>query len=248
MRRTLLIPIASTAVLIAILLPATALGSSDRIDRSTQTSAQVAADGLAVTDAARIRLGCAVKRYHAAPVVVCRWSGVESQKLRGYKLWRTVGAPGTHERRLIAKIPADARLRHVDARVRRGHVYTYVVVAVAKDGSKLAVGGPVVVRVPGRHHALRFVCAVGVHGDDLGVGCKWSESKRPAAVGYVLWRSVDGGAREAIYRAGLDGPRHFFDTEVERGQTIRYAVIAVDKAGHRVGKGGPVVVRIPARR
>lgn len=248
MRRTLLIPMATIAVLVAMLLPVVALASNGSVDRTTQASAGAVADDVTVADAPGLRLGCSVTRYHAAPAVVCRWSAVESDKLRGYKLWRTVGAPGTHPRQLIGKIPADARLRHLDTRVRRGHVYTYLVVAVAKDGSRIAVGGPVAVRIPGRHHALRFVCAVGSDGDHLGVGCKWSESKDPAAVGYVLWRSVDGGARQAIYRTGLDGRLHFFDTKVEPGQSIRYAVVAVDATGHRVGKGGPIVVRIPARR
>ena len=44
---------------------------------------------------------------------------------------------------------------------------------------------------------------------------------------YVLYRSVDGAAREAIYRTGEDGRRSFRDRDVKPGQSIRYAVVAV---------------------
>ena len=97
---------------------------------------------------------------------------------------------------------------------------------------------------PVREH-LRMACAFVWGEDHRGVACKWSEAKHPKAAGYVLWRSVDGGPRERIYRTGLDGRRHFLDTDVKRGQTIHYAVIVVDKHGHRIGRGGPVEVRIP---
>jgi hypothetical protein len=62
----------------------------------------------------------------------------------------------------------------------------------------------------------------------------------------VLWRSVDGGPREAVYRVGEDGRRSFFDTDVKPGQHIRYAVVAVNAHGRIVGVGGPDRVAIPA--
>lgn len=232
MRRTLFIPIATVAMSIAMLLPATVLAS--------EPGAPVVA-----TDPAQIRLGCAATRYHAAPAVVCHWTAPAADDVRAYRLWRTTGAPGTHARILIGRIGADQRLRHLDTRVRRGHVYTYAVVAIGTDGSKIAVGGPVAVKIPGRHHGLRIACAFRADGDLPGVGCRWSASKAPHTIGYVLWRSVDGGPREAIYLTQLDGKRHFLDTDVEAGQTIRYAVVAVNGAGHRVGRGGPVFVHLP---
>ena len=205
-----------------------------------------------------IRLGCALVlpdsppptdppslRPDIAPAVACRWSAVEADTIRGYQLWRAVDAPGGGPRQLIATVPAGDPLRYVDTRVSRGHAYTYAVVAVAIDGSKIAVGGPVVVRIPPPPEELRMACALTSDGDRRGVACKWSEATHPAAAGYVLWRSVDGGAREAIYRTGLDGRLAFFDPKIEPGQTIRYAVVVVNKAGDPVGQGGPVVVRIP---
>ena len=192
-----------------------------------------------------MRLGCTRFVSDATGLAVgCRWSAVDVDPLRGYQLWRVVDAPGT--RRLIATVPAGEPLRFVDRDVSRGHRYTYVVLALATDGSTLGRGGPVVVRIPAPDDVLRMGCELARIGDVRGVACKWSETDHPAAVRYVLYRSVDGGAREAIYRAGLDGRRSFLDREVKRGQSIRYSVVVFDKAGHVVGRGGPVVVRIPA--
>jgi hypothetical protein len=64
-------------------------------------------------------------------------------------------------------------------------------------------------------------------------------------VRYVLYRSVDGGARAKIYRTGLDGRRVFLDQDVAAGQTIRYAVVALTARGRVVGVGGPDTVVVP---
>ena len=76
--------------------------------------------------------------------------------------------------------------------------------------------------------------------------CRWSDAVRDSAVRYVLWRSVDGGPREAIYRVHEDGRRSFLDTDVKPGQVIRYAVVALNASGRIVGYGGPDRVVIPA--
>ena len=215
-------------------------------------AAEVAGTDAAATHAAAtdrplrtMRLGCTRFVSDATGLAVgCRWSAVDVDTLRGYQLWRVADGPGT--RRLIATVPAGEPRRFVDRNVSRGHRYTYVVLALAADGSTLGRGGPVVVRIPPPDDVLRMACELARIGDVRGVACKWSETDHPAAVRYVLYRSVDGGAREAIYRAGLDGRRSFLDRAVKRGQSIRYSVVVFDKAGHVVGRGGPVVVRIPA--
>lgn len=205
-----------------------------------------------------IRLGCAlvtpdaasltdalVVRPDVAPAVTCRWTALDVDAVRSYQLWRAIDVPGGYPRDLIATVPVGDPLRHVDTRISRGHIYTYAVVAVAGDGSKLAVSNPVAVKVPPAADALSLACVLTSNGDQRGVACKWSKATHPAAAGYQLWRSVDGGPREAIYKTGLDGRRGFFDTKIKPGQTIRYAVIVVDRAGRVVGHGGPVAVRIP---
>ena len=104
----------------------------------------------------------------------------------------------------------------------------------------------VTVRVGRAAEALRFNCLIIIDGAHRGVQCRWSDALRPAAERYVLWRSVDGAAREAIYRVGEDGRRSFFDTDVKPGQHIRYAVVALDANGRVVGFGGPDRVLIPS--
>ena len=61
----------------------------------------------------------------------------------------------------------------------------------------------------------------------------------------MLFRSVDGAARQAIYRTPLNGRRSFLDTDVKAGQTVRYAVVALAADGRVVGIGGPDTVKIP---
>ncbi|MFP5341741.1 MAG: hypothetical protein ACLGIJ_02270 [Candidatus Limnocylindria bacterium] len=204
--------------------------------------------------AVSITLGCTVVRRDGAAsdsllgpeyrvAVACRWSRPEDARVRAYKLWR-IKDGGT--RTLIAVVPASQPLRYLDTRVSFGHRYTYAVVGVKANGVAVAVSKPVTVRLPPGAETIRLGCALGAVDDKRGVICAWSEARHPAAAGYVLWRSVDGGARQAVHRTGLDGRRAFLDTDVRRGQVIRYAVVVVDEAGHPVGLGGPVVVRIPS--
>ena len=249
MRRTLLAPVIGAIVLLGSMLPATALGVTAGQSPVVDTAS---VDHLLP----RIRLGCALVQPDAtpttdsvvpdvAPAITCRWSAVDSPRVFVYQLWRIRDAADGGSRRLIARVrPGDA-LRYRDTRVKAGHTYTYKVVARAVSGRKIAASRLVTVRIPLPDEVLRMACALGSAGDQRGVVCKWSEATHPRAAGYVLWRSVDGGAREKIYRTRLGGRLGFVDTEIKPGQTIRYAVIVVNKHGHKVGKGGPVVVKIP---
>jgi hypothetical protein len=92
---------------------------------------------------------------------------------------------------------------------------------------------------------LKFNCFFLIDDATQGAECRWSASTRPAAVRYALYRSVDGGAREVIYRTPLNGRRSFLDVNVKAGQTVRYAVVALAADGRIVGVGGPDAVKIP---
>lgn len=67
------------------------------------------------------------------------------------------------------------------------------------------------------------------------IGCRWRPAVSERAVGYQLWRIVDRGEREAVARGGLDllGARDVVPADAE---VVRYAVIAVDEHGRRVGQ------------
>ncbi|HEY8167105.1 MAG TPA: hypothetical protein VIF84_00185 [Candidatus Limnocylindrales bacterium] len=231
MRRTRLSSMLGAALLVALLLPQAALAAP------TTTP-----------PLAEIKLGCALHVPNPlssiAPnrAIVCRWTAPEGVTVKAYRLWRSVDAGDRH---LVARIPGDGLLRFADRNIRTGHAYHYRVIGIGEDGARVAKSDVDTVRVPRAPQALAFNCVVVIDGGDTSARCHWSDTTRPAAVRYVLWRSVDGGPREAIYRVGEDGRRSYVDHDVKPGQTIRYAVVALAKHGRIVAFGGPDRVVIP---
>lgn len=67
------------------------------------------------------------------------------------------------------------------------------------------------------------------------IGCRWRAATSERAAGYQLWRIVDRGDRELVARGGLDmlGARDVVSADAH---LVRYAVIAVDEDGRRVGQ------------
>jgi hypothetical protein len=206
-------------------------------------SATLAATATTTTTPA-IRLGCAVvipvpRDIH--PAIVCRWTAVAGD-VKAYRVWRRVDMG---PRQLIATVAPDKPLRHADWNIRPTHLYSYRVVAIGQDGTALGSSALVSVRLGRAPEVLRFDCAFLIDGATRGVACHWGPSTRAAAVRYVLFRSVDSGPRQAIYRVGLNGRRSFLDRDVKAGQTVRYAVVALAADGRIVGIGGPDAVKIP---
>jgi hypothetical protein len=191
-----------------------------------------------------ISLSCALVTpvpFSAQRRIVCRWTAVEGS-VRAYRVWRRVDLG---PRQLIARVTPDHPLRHADFDIHTGHLYSYRVVAIGQDGSRVGTSRLVSVHVGRAAQVLRFDCAYLIDGATRGVGCHWGASTRPAAVRYVLFRSVDGAPRERIYRTPLNGRRSFLDTDVKAGQNVRYAVVALAADGRIVGIGGPDAVKIP---
>jgi hypothetical protein len=231
MRASRLVTLFAAAVIALLLLPSATLAAT-----STTTTAPT------------IKLGCAVVipvPASAHPRIVCSWTGLDSVAVRAYRLWRsTDGNP----RVLIAIVQPGQPLRHADPNVSGGHVYRYFVAAIGPTGNRVGASNVVTVRLARFPEVLRFNCFFKVDGVDgaiQGVECHWSAATRPTAVRYVLYRSVDGAARQAIYRTPLAGARSFLDRDVKAGQTIRYAVVALAADGRIVGVGGPDSVKIP---
>lgn len=69
----------------------------------------------------------------------------------------------------------------------------------------------------------------------ITIGCRWREAQSERAAGYQLWRIVDRGHRELVARGGLDMLGHR-DVVAADSHLVRYAVIAVDENGRRVGQ------------
>jgi hypothetical protein len=239
MRRSIVARLAAGAVLASVLVPSAVLAAP------TPTGTAGGSTGPALATTPAIKLGCAVVipvPRTAHPAIVCRWSAPEGVAVRAYRLWRVVDA---RPRELIATVAAGDPRRHADKDIAPGHDYTYRVVALGADGLRVAVSNRVTIHLARFPQVLRFNCFYLVDGLVDGVTCRWSATTRPAAVRYVLFRSVDGAAREAIYRTGIDGRRSFLDTDVAAGQKIRYAVVALSATGRVVAVGGPDAMLIP---
>ena len=85
---------------------------------------------------------------------------------------------------------------------------------------------------------LRLRCAATDSAPDdtrVHIGCRWRAAESEAAAGYQLWRIVDRGHRELVARGGLDLLGHR-DVVPADTSLVRYAVIAVDENGRRVGQ------------
>jgi hypothetical protein len=229
MRRSRLVQLVGTTLLAAALLvPSSAMASTVQPTAPGAGQAAITAPILA-----EIKLGCSLVLLNplgpATPhrAAVCKWTAPAGIAIAKYRVWRSVDG-GT--RRLMSTVTTLNPLRFVDRYVFARHAYTYTVVGLAADGTRVAVSQRVTIRT-GR--------AIEIIGMRCGI------TARPAAVRYVLIRSVDGAAREAIYRTPRSGTRSFVDTKVASGQTIRYAVLALSSTGRVVSRGGPIVVQVP---
>ena len=233
MRRSRLVTLLGGTLLAAMLLPSVALAGEATTAPPTEPN---------------IKLHCALvipAGHPARERVACGWSALEGVDVRAYRVFRTIDAGLGRPRQLIDRVTPDKPLRTVDKHVRRGHSYTYRVVAIGTDGSRVGVSNAQWLRVGWKVEKLGFGCAYVIDNARQGVACHWAKADRPAAKRFVLVRSVDGGARERIYRTGENGRRSFFDTDVAAGQSITYKVFAISRDGRIVGVGGPDTVVVP---
>jgi hypothetical protein len=237
MRRTRFTTLLGGVLMAAFLLPTAAMASPVPAAGGAVAPATVTTPAIDLT----CKLNLAVMTT-AKPHVVCTWNAFAGDKVKVYRVWRSVDSK---PRELVGRISPDQALRFVDRTIMGGHAYHYRVVAIGTDGTRLAISDRATVRYQRAPEKLWFNCAYVVDGAVSGAKCNWARSDRPAAVRYVLYRSVDGAAREVVYRTPLNGRRAFLDTNVAAGQSIRYAVVALAVDGRVVGIGGPDTVVIP---
>jgi fibronectin type 3 domain-containing protein len=209
---------------------------------------QVAVAAPTPTTLPAIRLACTLvvpnPLTSIAPnrAVVCKWVAPDGVTVSAYRVFRSVDG-GSLAR--VASVAAGATLRYADRNIRTGHTYRYLVTGLNATGTRVAKSALVRVYVGRPAEPLSFNCSVVIDEGTASVPCRWSDTTRASAVKYVLYRSVNGGAREAIYRTGEDGRRSFRDRDVKPGQSIRYAVVALSASGRIVAYGGPDRVVIP---
>ncbi len=97
---------------------------------------------------------------------------------------------------------------------------------------------------PDRPEHLRLACQPASDGEQRGIGCRWSPSTSRRFAGYRLVRGTPDG-REVVFRTADRAHTRFLDTNVRPGVRYRYAVVAVDAAGHIVGRSSVVTTGIP---
>lgn len=189
-----------------------------------------------------LRLAC--EGVAAAPGrgVACRWSASHHPGFAGYRLVRGDG----DERVVVLRTRDVDVVRHLDTSVTPGQRYRYAIQVVDAHGRVIGAGGPAVAGIPEPpRQTLRFACDRASDGGHRGIACRWSAATGEVR-GYVLYRSVDGGAREAIHGAAPAGRLGHFDGPLRPGHRYTYAVVALGADGEVLGGGGPVTIGIPA--
>ncbi len=245
-------------VLAAFALPASA-GVDDHPAPSRRTITPLPYDGFDVspTDVA-VKLQCAARTGDERATVGCEWR-TENHAVRQWQLWNLQLRPERGERNLVAELPGDVS-SYADTAVKAPAGYLYAVLGLDGDGNIIARSRVQHVKLAVPDHdveALRLGCSTHRVETDIlstdaavdvlpqvSVGCVWSEAHNDAAVGYVLWKSVDSGEREVLTRVGLE-VNEFRDHAVSFGHRYTYVVTAVDGAGNVVGLSRPEVVGIP---
>ena len=266
-RRTLIAVATIALALVASLATPAAAGFGEVLpdDLPTRTAANVRRAMTNVLDAsmdlpditASVKLDCDSRVTDAGAAAVCEWRAPDDLDVRAWQLWNLQVRPVHGSRNLVAQVGADVR-SFTDRDVEVPAVYLYAVLGLDNNGEIIARSRIDSVKFLERDIAIepmRLECAahrtpaatdvVVDHAPRFAVGCKWNEVSNDAAVGYVLWKSVDGGERHAIARVGLE-TTSVRDGDVLAGHRYTYVVTAVDGAGEVVGRSRGETVGIRA--
>ncbi len=234
MHQLLWLPIATVVTVMAVLISTIGTASAQELDRAPDAEVDH-----------QIRLACGPRVKGDQLGVRCKWSQAQNDRVRGYQLFRSVNGEA---RELVTTVGANARLTYFDTDVKAPSKIVYGVVGLNRAGRVIAVSNPVRVELTRPTEELRFDCHRDSIGGERGILCRWSETQRRDARGYLVYRSIGGDEREVIARIGLDGRRRHFDTEVQPGAVHIYYVAVVNRAGEVIGIGGPDRVRWPSDR
>ena len=203
MRRSRLVTLLGGTLLAAFLLPSVAL-ASDAAPRVTPT-------------APNIKLHCALvipAGHPARERVVCGWSrrrraSTSAPTACGGSSTRGLGRP----RQLVARVAPDKPLRAVDREHPARPPYTYRVVAIGTDGSRVGISNRVWLRVG--WPAEKLAPQLRVRDRRRPPGRRLPLGRRPIArapCGTCSSARSTAARGERIYRTGDHGRRSFFDT------------------------------------
>ncbi len=200
-------------------------------------------------DLEHLRLMCDGRRSDdGLPVVGCEWSPSERRDAAGYVVTRTNG----DVREIILRTSDLATTSVLDTSIRFDVRYRYIVQVLNAQGRTIGTSGQVQAGVESPNtdlEVLKLRCQqvrpdVAFGGrDGQTVRCEWRAGEHPDAVGYQLWRIVDGDERELVWRGGMDttAVRDRVGNDVSRAT---YVVLALGADGVVVGQSRPSVVRL----
>jgi len=228
-------------------------------DRSIDKVRPAPSDGLEFPGdtPAIVKLNCQGYAKEGAGIVGCGWRAGPHTAVASWQLWNLQTRPEPGSRNLVAELGADVR-SYRDSNVVVPAGYVYAILGLDADGDIVVSSRPsrVVLHERDRkldilkldcrsHTAEPDVAADSVVEVDsvVSIGCEWTATRSDHAVGYQVWRSVDGGDRHLIGRAGLD-QTSIRDHDVALGHRYRYVVTAVDDEGHVVSRSRAAMVAL----
>ncbi len=155
--------------------------------------------------------------------IVLRWEVVGAELLTGFRISRWDDRDPTVI--VVANVSPGTRT-HIDANVRGGRTYTYVVTALLLSGAEVA-SPEVTASVSNRPRVLFH--SLSAYASDTRVWLGWSLEGEESVVGYRLYRRESGGDETLI--AGEDrlgnGMHAYEDDTVELWHSYEYVVAAV---------------------
>lgn len=259
---------ATTILVVAVLstLVATA-GAAVPRDATAPPDPTAAIDALALPDVDTVvKLECEGSVDDSGDGHVgCRWRLGDTlvrpqHEIVKWQLWSIQLKPTQGHRNLVAELRPE-QTAYRDDEVEAPAAYLYAVLGLDARGEIVARSRPDLAVVAARpeREVLRLACrarivdvapslstdrvAIDAPGRPV-VGCEWSPTRHPRAVGYHLYRSADGGAREVVARTGLDRTSAV-DDSVGFGHRYAYVVAAVDADGTILSRSRVARVGIP---
>lgn len=98
---------------------------------------------------------------------------------------------------------------------------------------------------PEMPRGLAAVASVGANEAGPSIDLNWEPNGEADLAGYVVYRREEGGSWDKISAATPGIEPAFHDTKVQPGRTYRYAVSAVDKAGHESARSAEAEETVP---
>lgn len=174
--------------------------------------------------------------------ILLSWTATETPE-EGFKIYRR-DAQAREYTDAIGTVGPEAT-QYTDYGATLGGRYIYAVTAVTRNAplleSALSVEREILYQDRFAPDAPGSVVGFPEEGQ---VRLLWDASPSEDVVGYIIYRRPEGGSAKALNDEPIDD-LEYVDTDVEPGQVLLYAAVAVDGSGNRSDASAEVRVRIP---